>query len=777
MQRRLGINQPFLRGYFVGYTSHTHRYRVYCPHTTRIYDRVSVYWNENEVCYPSPTAPTIVKSVQLGFEPDRVDLMPPSIQPIPVPKDTIVQPTVVPAPAPIPIDLDDDVLAVPESWEDLIPAVPPGNIRRSHIELPEPTPPLRRSDRIAAKPRRHYRVGMSRERIVNICGRIYAACTEDGAGIDVLPSLAEDIHLPRDLREAFAGPNGAEWRKAWNKELECLVKNRVFGACVPIAALKARGISPIPTMPVFKVKPAPDGSISRFKIREVAKGYFQKRFSHYDHTFAPTARGTTIRLIFSLAASMGLNLTNLDVETAFLAAKLDQELYVEVPEGMKHLYPPNSALRLMKAIYGLKQASRLFNMALHEHLVKIGFTRADSDPCFYSRHDPDGSVTFIALVVDDMIVAHSKPIAPLLKDMETRFAMKNLGDITYVLGMEVSRDWNTDSVYISQRLYIEKMLRRFNMDGPHVKMSKIPSPPDAKLSRSMMPDFCQDDWIDPVMCDSDDDCFGSDGRIRNEYTIPYRELVGSLLYAAICTRPDIAYAVGVLARYVSNPGKAHWKRGKQLLRYLAGTLDYKLRLGGTKEIFLYAFTDADWGGDDATVHDSHRSTSGGIAFLGLGPLFWASKLQRCVAKSTVDSEYRAMSELSDHILWLRSFLDEILQTQQEPTPILTDSRGALLSCYNPVNQNKLKHLERHLHSVRERTNRGEIVPVWIPGKMQVADIFTKSLAHPMFSHLRDVMFGLQKIELPADTRIHSKKYSCIAERRALKTLRRMLGLD
>ena len=136
-----------------------------------------------------------------------------------------------------------------------------------------------------------------------------------------------------------------------------------------------------------------------------------------------------------------------------------------------------------------------------------------------------------------------------------------------------------------------------------------------------------------------------------------------------------------------------------------------------------------------------------------------------------------MSNLTDTILWLRSFLGELSKPQKSRTPILTDSRGTLLACYNSIGEKKIRHLEIHLHSIRERTKRLQVVPVWIPGRMQIADIFTKPLPHAAFNHLRSIIFGLKKLELPEDTREHSKEYNSIKEKNALKILRRELDLD
>ena len=186
---------------------------------------------------------------------------------------------------------------------------------------------------------------------------------------------------------------------------------------------------------------------------------------------------------------------------------------------------------------------------------------------------------------------------------------------------------------------------------------------------------------------------------------------------------------------------------------------------------LYAYTDADWGGDDVHPLDTFRSTSGGVAFFGLGPVSWLSKMQRCVSKSSVESEYRSVSTFSDTILYLRQFLDSVGFPSETPTPILMDSKGAISSCYNPVNQKKLRHIEIHIHSVRERAQRLQITPVWVPAELEVADIFTKPLPRPLFIKFRDILFGLSPPLLPSSALRNTSQTHSAREASALDYLR------
>ena len=331
-----------------------------------------------------------------------------------------------------------------------------------------------------------------------------------------------------------------------------------------------------------------------------------------------------------------------------------------------------------------------------------------------------------------MIVAHSRPVDTLVKELEQRYSMSNEGTLKFCLGMEVSRDVDKRTAYLSQKLYINKMLRRFGLSDPEVRTHATPAE-TSKLSKSMCP---------------------AEGAPRPTAPGPhgftpsrYRELVGSLLYCAICTRPDISFAVGACARYVSNPGKAHFKAAQRILRYLKRTIDFKLPLGGTSPL-LFSVNDSDWDGDDVHTDDTFRSTSGILVFFGKYLVHWSSKLQRSVARSSVEAEYRALSTSSDTVLWLRNVLEELGLEQQSPTLMFTDSRGAKLNTVNQLNQRKLRHVEIAVHAIRERSARRQIRAVWTPKEENPADALTKPLPRPLFEKFRSVLFGLAPLVLP-----------------------------
>lgn len=551
-------------------------------------------------------------------------------------------------------------------------------------------------------------------------------------------TFADQIPVPATWAQAIHpnNPYREHWIEAMAAEKRCWLKNGVMGLFLPTSEVRAAGHKIVPCKTVAKVKPSLGGGIGRFKIRVVAKGCVMIEGLDYFEVFAPAARGCTIRLLLSIAASLNMNLTNLDVETAFLTASLDVPVFIARPDGFEDIVPDGYCILLHGAVYGLPTSPRLFNRELSGFLRTLGFKQCISDPCLFVRRRDD-KLIIIALVVDDLIIAHDGDIEPLIAELEQKYSMTNLGELKHVLGMEVIRDRDKRLVYLSQHDYIDKMLRRFGLDGDKVTTHDTPARADAKLSVSS----------GKTNEHEDDDWFDDDGEVRSGIKLPYRSLVGSLLYLSICTRPDIAFAVGACSRFVSNPRKAHWVAAKRILRYVKKTSQIRLPLGGLVR-FVHAWTDADLAGDNVHGCDTHKSTSSMLFFYGVGLVHWKSKLQATVAQSSVESEFYAMSVGSNTVLWLRNTLEELGFPETGSTPIVTDSAGGVAAAKNPVNYKRLKHIDIRLHSIRERHELKLIHPVWIDGDLNIADIGTKPLNGPRFTKLRNMIFGKTQIQLP-----------------------------
>uniref|UniRef100_A0A2N9GSR4 Integrase catalytic domain-containing protein n=1 Tax=Fagus sylvatica TaxID=28930 RepID=A0A2N9GSR4_FAGSY len=318
-------------------------------------------------------------------------------------------------------------------------------------------------------------------------------------------------------------------------------------------------------------------------------------------------------------ASLDLELEQMDVKTAFLHGDLEEEIYMVQPEGFEAKGKEHKVCRLKKSLYGLKQAPRQWYKKFDSFMVGQGYTRTDADHCVYVRQFPNGKFIILLLYVDDMLIVgqDANMVGSLKKELFKSFDMKDLGPARQILGMQILRDRKAKKLWLSQEKYVERVLERFNMK--HAKPVSTPLGGHFKLSKKSCP--------------------SSNKEKENMASIPYSSAVGSLMYAMVCTRPDIAHAVGVVSRFMVNPGKEHWEAVKWIFRYLRGSSKSCLSFGSSKPV-LEGYTDADMAGD----LDGRKSTSGFLFTFAGGAVSWQSKLQKCVALSTTEAEYIAATE-------------------------------------------------------------------------------------------------------------------------------------
>lgn len=466
---------------------------------------------------------------------------------------------------------------------------------------------------------------------------------------------------------------------------------------------------------VYKIKLEGDGSF-RYKSRLCLQGFTQIKGIDFKETFAPVVRMTTIRLLLALGARFNLELRHVDVVTAFLNSKIEDEVYMEQPKGFAN-NPDNMVCLLKRAIYGTKQAGRAWNIELNSALVTFGFRRLQTDNGLYVLRR---GVIWILLAcwVDDMIIAHNhgKTVEELLLHFTQRrkYKIKDLGDLKWVVGMRVLRDRKNKTITLDQAAYIGNVLKRFDMTD--CNPAPTPSHSAVKLVLSMAP---SNDQETKEMCD-----------------VPYRSAVGSLMYAMVCTRPDIAAAVGEVCRYMQNPGPQHWTAVKRIIRYLKGTQHLPLTLKADSEIDLLGFSDSDW----ASNVDNRRSTTGFIFKLFGCTISWASILQVTVALSSTEAEYMAVATAARECTWLQHLLQE-LELPFElifPTLIFEDNMGAISLAKNPVGHSRNKHIEVRHHFIREKVQAVRILLEYLNTKEMEADILTKTgIPKDLFLYLRD----------------------------------------
>ena len=346
-------------------------------------------------------------------------------------------------------------------------------------------------------------------------------------------------HSPQSVQEALQGEHMAEWRKAMDSEMASLRENGVYELVD-----KPNNKKVVKSKWVFRVKTNERGEIEKYKARVVAKGYSQVEGVDYDQTFSPTVRFESIRQMVALGASKGLEMHQMDVTTKFLYAPLDEEVYMQQPEGTVKPGDEGKVMRLLKCLYGLKQSPRQWNQLIDAVLKQLGFTRLKSDFGIYVKGEGEDAV-YIALYVDDLFLLGRKlgRIQEVKDGLSSQFKMKDLGEAKFLLGIEIRRQPNGDVLLVQER-YARDVVQRFNMEG--CKSASTPLELGSKLDSSQQP--------------------SEDQEKREMESIPYRSAIGSLMYLATCTRPDLAAAVSELSKFSQNPGATHWEGVKRVLR-------------------------------------------------------------------------------------------------------------------------------------------------------------------------------------------------------------------
>ncbi|CAH9131081.1 unnamed protein product [Cuscuta epithymum] len=503
---------------------------------------------------------------------------------------------------------------------------------------------------------------------------------------------------PESFREAQSHQDKSNWWEAMGDEMKSLQKNQTYDL-VPLP----KGKKALKNKWVFKVKKDVKGNIVKHKARLVVKGFQQKQGIDFDEIFSPVVKMMSIRVVLGLVVSLNLELEQMDVKTAFLHGDLKEEIYMEQPEGFQVPKKEHLVCRLKKSLYGLKQAPRQWYKKFDSFMVKHQYRRTVADHCLYLKKFPDGKFIILLLYVDDMLIVGQDVslINNLKQDLSKFFYMKDLGPAQQILGMKIVRDRKARKLFLSQEEYVERVIKRFNMDN--AKPVGTPLANHFKLSK--------------------ESCPSSEKEKEMMKAVPYSSVVGSLMYAMVCTRPDIAHAVGVVSRYLSNPGREHWEAVKWILRYLKGTSKLCLCYGGAKPI-LEGYTDADMAGD----LDSRKSTSSYIFTLAGGAVSWQSKLQRCVALSTTEAEYIAAVEAGKELKWLKRFLQE-LGFPQEEYIIHCDSQSAMDLSKNSMYHSRTKHIDVRYHWLREAIEEDELKLSKIHTNKNATDMLTKVVPH------------------------------------------------
>ena len=386
---------------------------------------------------------------------------------------------------------------------------------------------------------------------------------------------------------------------------------------------------------VFKKKTDMDGKVHTYEARLVAKGFKQTHGIDYDETFSPVAMVKSIRILIAIAAHHDYEIWQMDVKTVLFNGNLLEDVYMTQPEGF--VQPKNSGkvCKLQRSIYGLKQASRSWNLRFDELVKGFGFVKNEDEPCVYNKISGSAIVFLVLYVEDILLIGNDIPTLQSVKSWLGKcFSMKDLGEAAYILGIKIYRDRSKRLICLSQSAYIDKVLKWFSMQDS--KRGYLPMSHGINLSKFKCPNT-------------------KDERERMS-KIPYASAIGSIMYATLCTRPDVSYVLSITSRYQSVPGESHWTVVKNILKYLRRYKDMFLVHGGLEDdLVVNGYTDASFQSDKVDF----RSGSGYVFCLNGGAVSWKSSKQSTVADSTTEVEYIAASDVAKEAIWIKEFITDL----------------------------------------------------------------------------------------------------------------------
>ncbi|KAK3925131.1 Retrovirus-related Pol polyprotein from transposon TNT 1-94, partial [Frankliniella fusca] len=497
-------------------------------------------------------------------------------------------------------------------------------------------------------------------------------CDVAWSNVDVVPSSGN---------VALKDP---KWKLAMEKEYNSLVKNGVWELVE-----RPEGVNVIKSKWVFKVKKYAAGNYDCHKARLVARGYSQKKGIDYEEVYSPVVRPETLRLIMCLSNELSLEMEHVDITTAFLNGVITEKIYMEQPEGF---VKNGKVCALKKSIYGLKQASRAWNENIRNVFKELGFVQSVCDPCVFVKRE-GALVIYICLYVDDIFVFTNwdEEKEKLYQCLESKYEVKFLGKLKNCLGMRVQYDKDAGILKLDQSEYVSELLKKFEMNGCHPK--KTP------MSKEKLPKF----------------------ETKDE-TIPYQECVGSLMYLAVSTRPDIMYTVSKLSQYNKCYRSEHWSACKRALRYLAGTKDLGLVFTRSGNLNVECYVDASYACDESKGY----SHIGYVVKLGGSVFAWQSKRLKTVTLSSTEAEYLGLTEGIKESMYVRNVL-EVLGFNDVCVKVFNDNEGAMSIAKDEQTHKRTKHINLRSLFIKEKVRDGLVSLDHLGTNDLVADVMTKPL--------------------------------------------------
>ncbi len=526
--------------------------------------------------------------------------------------------------------------------------------------------------------------------------------------IEKLFNLSEINQTPNTYKQAIFGRNSKEWKESIAAEHKSLLDQKTFEVVDRPIDKK-----PISSRYVFKIKTDEKGAISKFKTRLVAKGFTQIPGQDFFEVFSPTLRMDSIRFLISTAVQNEMKVHHLDVETAFLNGKLAEEIYLEIPEGFEDFDRKKKVFKLNKSIYGLKQASRVWNDLFSSELINLGLVRSTADPCIFIKYSSSPTTTttsttptqmpigMIGVFVDDcFVVGGDAQIKEFKEILMKLFKMHDLGPLNFALGIKFNQ-LPDNSIQMSQALYVDKLLDKFGMRD--AKIAKTP------LAQKNADKPKREEAVEKL-------------KRKIEDVKMYQQIVGSLIYLSNSTRPDIAYAVSLLARSMHAPTEQDLIDAKRCLRYCKATRNLALNYNDKNQEMI-AYSDSSY-----AEEKDYKSVGGYITLQAGAAITWKSTKQPIIAQSSMEAEYIAMAEAAKEVEWLRKLQAEFRPNQlSKPTTIFEDNQSSIALSKNPIHSNRSKHIAVRYHKIQELVANQIISVEYKPTDQMIADIMTKSL--------------------------------------------------
>ncbi|CAI7747571.1 unnamed protein product [Closterium sp. NIES-53] len=477
---------------------------------------------------------------------------------------------------------------------------------------------------------------------------------------------------PRSYAEAIEGPYSSQWQSAMDAEMASWKSTGTY-----VDDVHPPGANIVSGMLIFRVKRLL-GSPPVFKARYVARGFSQRQGVDYFHTFLPTPKMTTLRFLLHVAAQRDYELHSLDFSSAFLQGSLHEEIWLRRPPGFTGLFPPGTQTTL----------------------AALGFAPSTADPSLFLRTDTLLPPFYILVYVDDLVfaTADTAGLAHVKSELQRRRTCTDLGELRSYLGLQITRDRARRTITLTQSHMVQQVLRRFDF----TYSSPQATPLSTCHSLSALP---SDESVEPSGL--------------------YPELVGCLMYLMTCTRPDLAYPLSILARYVA-PGRhrpEHMAATKRVLRYLCSTSGMGLVLWGRIPVVLNGHVDVSWVDDLAT----QRSSQGYTFSLGSGSVSWRSTRSSSVLSSSCEAEIYAGAMASQELCWLTYLLSDLGEPPRSPLVLYVDNKAMLALFWEHRLEHRTKHIALRYFLARELQQRGELRLAYVASEANTADIFTKAL--------------------------------------------------